>query len=107
MLNKVKLGSVRILSRPSVELMTTDQLTPEQKVTSGLTEVFFESRGWGFGVSIVTRRTGWDGGLGTSWRADPTENLTGILLTQCMWPSPSGPDVFLDFWAALYQSIDD
>jgi CubicO group peptidase (beta-lactamase class C family) len=67
-------------------------------------------------VSIVTRRTdlaasigmyGWDGGLGTSWRADPAENLTGILLTQCMWPSPSGPDVFLDFWAALYQSIDD
>ena len=116
MLNKGKLGSVRILSRPSVELMTTDQLTPEQKVTSGLTEVFFESRGWGFGVSIVTRRTdlaasigmyGWDGGLGTSWRADPAENLTGILLTQCMWPSPSGPDVFLDFWAALYQSIDD
>jgi len=116
MLNKGKLGSVRILSRPSVELMTTDQLTPEQKATSGLTEVFFESRGWGFGVSIVTRRTdlaasigmyGWDGGLGTSWRADPTENLTGILLTQCMWPSPSGPDVFLDFWAALYQSIDD
>jgi len=116
MLNKGKLGSVRILSRASVELMTTDQLTPEQKATSGLTEVFFESRGWGFGVSIVTRRTdlaasigmyGWDGGLGTSWRADPTENLTGILLTQCMWPSPSGPDVFLDFWAALYQSIDD
>jgi len=116
MLNKGKLGSVRILSRPSVELMTTDQLTPEQKATSGLTEVFFESRGWGFGVSIVTRRTelaasigmyGWDGGLGTSWRADPTEDLTGILLTQCMWPSPSGPDVFLDFWAALYQSIDD
>lgn len=116
MLNKGKLGSVRILSRPSVELMTTDQLTPEQKATSGLTEGFFESRGWGFGVSIVTRRTelaasigmyGWDGGLGTSWRADPAENLTGILLTQCMWPSPSGPDVFLDFWAALYQSIDD
>jgi CubicO group peptidase (beta-lactamase class C family) len=50
---------------------------------------------------------GWDGGLGTSWRADPAENLTGILLTQCMWPSASGPDVFLDFWAALYQSIDD
>ena len=116
MLNKGKLGSVRILSRPSVELMTTDQLTPEQKATSGLTEGFFESRGWGFGVSIVTRRTdlaasigmyGWDGGLGTSWRADPAENLTGILLTQCMWPSSSGPDVFLDFWAGLYQSIDD
>jgi CubicO group peptidase (beta-lactamase class C family) len=116
MLNKGKLGSVRILSRPSVELMTTDQLTPEQKATSGLTEGFFESHGWGFGVSIVTRRAelagpvgmyGWDGGLGTSWRADPAENLTGILLTQRMWTSPSGPDVYLDFWASLYQSIDD
>jgi CubicO group peptidase (beta-lactamase class C family) len=116
MLNKGKLGNVRILSRPSVELMTTDQLTPEQKATSGLTEDFFESHGWGFGVSIATRRTelagtvgmyGWDGGLGTSWRADPVENLTGILLTQCMWTSPRGPDVFLDFWASLYQSIDD
>lgn len=116
MLNKGKLGSVRILSRPSVELMTTDQLTPEQKATSGLTEGSFESHGWGFGVSIVTRRTdlagsvgmyGWDGGLGTSWRADPAENLTGILLTQCMWTSPNGPDVYLDFWASLYQSIND
>ena len=116
MLNKGRLGSVRILSRPSIELMTTDQLTPEQKATSGLTEDFFESHGWGFGVSIVTHRTelagsvgmyGWDGGLGTSWRGDPMENLTGILLTQSMWTSPSGPDVFLDFWASLYQSIDD
>ena len=116
MLDKGKLGSVRILSRPSVELMTTDQLTPGQKATSGLTEDSFESHGWGFGVSIVTRRTelagsvgmyGWDGGLGTSWRADPAENLTGILLTQRMWTSPNGPDVYLDFWASLYQSIDD
>ena len=116
MLDKGKLGSVRILSRPSVELMTTDQLTPDQKATSGLTEGSFESHGWGFGVSIATRRTelagsvgmyGWDGGLGTSWRADPAENLTGILLTQRMWTSPNGPDVYLDFWASLYQSIDD
>ena len=116
MLHRGKLGNVRILSRPSVELMTTDQLTPEQKATSGLTEDFFESHGWGFGVSVVTRRCklagsigmyGWDGGLGTSWRADPSENLSGILLTQHMWASPSGPDVVLDFWASLYQSIDD
>ncbi len=31
MLNKGKLGKERLLSRPSVETMTTDQLTPEQK----------------------------------------------------------------------------
>ncbi len=36
MLNKGKHGSERILCRPSVETMTTDQLTPEQKAVSGL-----------------------------------------------------------------------
>ena len=35
MLNKGKHGRERILSRPSVELMTTDQITPEQKAVSG------------------------------------------------------------------------
>ena len=30
MLNQGKLGDTRILSRPTVEVMTTDQLTPEQ-----------------------------------------------------------------------------
>ena len=38
MLNGGRLGSERILSRPSVELMTTDQLTPEQK--AGLRIIF-------------------------------------------------------------------
>src|SRR6266571_3638194 len=35
MLNKGKHGSGRVLSRPSVETMTTDQLKPEQKAVSG------------------------------------------------------------------------
>src|SRR5260370_39908988 len=34
MLNGGRLGSERILSRPPVELMTTDQLSPEQKLGS-------------------------------------------------------------------------
>src|SRR5216683_6667892 len=34
MLNGGRLGSERILSRPSVELMTTDQIAPEQKLGS-------------------------------------------------------------------------
>src|SRR5436305_5165350 len=56
MLSQGKLCSERILSRLSVELMTTDQLTPEQKVVSGLVPGYFDSHGWGFGVSMVTRR---------------------------------------------------
>ncbi len=112
MLNKGKHGSERILSRPSVEVMTTDQLTPEQKVG---TEMLLGGRGWGFGVSVVTQRDdlgsvgrfGWDGGLGTSWSSDPAEDMVGILMTQAAWTSPSPPHVYLDFWTSAYQAIDD
>jgi CubicO group peptidase (beta-lactamase class C family) len=114
MLNGGRLGNERILSRPSVELMTTDQLTPEQKRGQ---ELFFnDNRGWGFGVSVFTRRDhlcnvagryGWEGGYGTSWYSDPKENLTGILLTQRMMESPQMPVVMADFWTLAYQAIDD
>jgi CubicO group peptidase (beta-lactamase class C family) len=114
MLNGGRLGNERILSRPSVELMTTDQLTPEQKLGS---EIFFgDNRGWGMGLSVFTRRDnlchvpgrfGWDGGYGTSWYSDPKENLTGILLTQRMTDSPQPPRALVDFWTLAYQAIDD
>jgi len=116
MLNKGKHGSERILSRPSVETMTTDQLTAEQKAASGLVGGYFDSHGWGFGLSVITRRDdvaavpgrfGWDGGLGTSWYSDPREALVGILMTQRAWISPSPPGVCLDFWTSAYQAIDD
>jgi CubicO group peptidase (beta-lactamase class C family) len=114
MLSQGKLGSERILSRLSVELMTTDQLTPEQKAVSGLFPGFFDSQGWGFGVSVVTKRDdiasvpgryGWEGGLGTSWYSDPREDMVIILMTQCAWASPSPPNVY--FWTLAYQAIDD
>ena len=76
---------------------------------------YFTTRGWGFGVSIVARRTdlpnagtsGWDGGLGTLWRTDPREDMLTILLTQLAWASPNPPDVARDFWTSAYQAIDD
>jgi CubicO group peptidase (beta-lactamase class C family) len=116
MLSQGKHESSRILSRLSVETMTTDQLTPEQKAVSGLVPGYFDSHGWGFGMSVVTRRDdvaavpgryGWDGGLGTSWYSDPREEMVTILMTQRAWTSPSPPDVCLDFWTSAYQTIDD
>ena len=114
LLNGGRLGSERILSRPSVELMTMDHLTPEQKQGS---EIFFgDNRGWGLGLSVFTKRDnlcdvpgrfGWDGGYGTSWYSDPREGLTGVLLTQRMMDSPQPPPALADFWTLAYQAIDD
>jgi len=116
MLNVGRHERTRILSRASIETMTTDQLTPAQKAVSGLINDYFDSHGWGFGVAMVTRRTdvagsigsfGWDGGLGTSWRSDPREEMVGILLTQASWTSPNPPNVALDFWTSAYGAIED
>ena len=114
LLNGGRLGTERILSRPSVELMTSDQLTPEQRLGSEL--LLGASRGWGFGLSVVTARDdlcdvpgryGWVGGYGTSWYSDPREAMTGILLTQRVMDSPEPTRVFSDFWTLAYQAIDD
>ncbi|HKU21936.1 MAG TPA: serine hydrolase domain-containing protein [Terriglobales bacterium] len=115
MLNRGTYGKQRILSRPSVELMTSDQLTNREKAVSGLVAGYFDNHGWGFCMSVVTKQEdfrsvgtfGWDGGLGTSWYSDPKKELAGILLTQRAWTSPSPPDVCLDFWTSAYQAIDD
>ena len=50
---------------------------------------------------------GWDGGLGTIWRNDPSEQLVTILLTNTTWTSPQPPDVAVDFLTATYAAIDD
>jgi CubicO group peptidase (beta-lactamase class C family) len=118
MLNGGTYGNKRILSRPSIELMTTDQITPEQKAASKseFFPGFWDSHGWGFGMAIDTRRDnlwqtpgryGWDGGYGTSWYVDPTEELIGILLTQRVWDEFPIPKVYIDFWTAAYAAIDD
>ncbi|MGI8856046.1 MAG: serine hydrolase domain-containing protein [Thermomicrobiales bacterium] len=111
LLNKGTYGSERILSRPSVEAMTTDQLTAAQRAATGM--FLGENRGWGFGMSIITKRDdvasvpgrfGWDGGLGTSGYTDPREEMVAILMTQRLPPSS---DLFSDFWTSAYQAIDD
>ncbi|MER6950119.1 serine hydrolase domain-containing protein [Nonomuraea sp. NPDC000554] len=114
MLNKGRHGGERILSRPSVELMTTDQLTEQQKAEN--TVFFGGASGWGLGINVVTRRDdlanvpgrfGWTGGTGTCVYTDPAEELIGILLTQRYMTSPTPPAVFRDFWTCAYQVIDD
>lgn len=109
-------GTDRILSRPSVETMTIDHLTAAQKAASIFVPGFFDSRGWGFGVAVITRRDepsapvgqyGWAGGLGTCWSSDPGEDMVVVLMTQQAWTSPNPPLICRDFWTLAYQAIDD
>lgn len=115
LLNNGRHGTERILSRPAVQTMTTDQLSPATKAISGFFPGYFDHQGWGMGVAVITGRDnlsatpgryGWDGGLGTSWWSDPAEDLTGIMLHQRAEFHPVSKP-YLDFWTSVYQAIDD
>lgn len=113
MLNKGWHGGGQILSRASVDLMTSDQLTPEQRAES---EIFFGGYStWGFGMAVdIARkeifhnpgRFGWTGGLGATAYTDPAEGMIGILFTPRMMDSPEPPRVFTDFWTLAYGAME-
>ena len=78
----------RLLSERSVELMTTNHLTPEQLAGAG---PVLAPRGWGYCMAVtvtpdeaspVPGRYGWDGGSGSSWFNDPHRDLIAIAMTQ-------------------------
>jgi CubicO group peptidase (beta-lactamase class C family) len=113
LLNKGRHRSVQILSRATVELMTYDQLTPEQRTGS---ELFFgDYSSWGLGMAVDIQRReifhtpgryGWTGGFGTTAYNDPQEGMIGILFTQRMMDSPEPPKVFTDFWTLAYEAME-
>ncbi|MFE7563248.1 serine hydrolase domain-containing protein [Kitasatospora sp. NPDC057500] len=122
LLNHGKHGDARILSRPVVELMTTNRLTAEQtaaRETLARDNVHLsygqgQHGGWGLGMAVRTYRGdyapigqfGWDGGSGTSTYADPENGITGILLTQVGMTVPNAARLIHDFWTTVHQSVD-
>jgi len=113
MLNKGMHGREQILSRATVELMTSDQLTPEQRAGAEIFLGDFSSWGFGMAVDIQRReifhspgRFGWTGGLGTTAYTDPANGMIGILFTQRMMDSPEPPKVFMDFWTLAYGAME-
>jgi CubicO group peptidase (beta-lactamase class C family) len=113
MLNKGRHGRKQVLSRATVELMTSDQLTPEQRAGA---EIFFGTySSWGLGMAVDTGRKeiyhnpgrfGWTGGFGTTAYTDPADEMIGILFTQRMMDSPEPPKVFTDFWTLAYGAME-
>jgi CubicO group peptidase (beta-lactamase class C family) len=104
----------RLLSRASVEAMTTDQIDAARSAGGPSPD---GSQGWGFGVGVQVRRAGlwrsvgsygWDGGLGSSWANDPRERLVGVVLTTDSFTAPFPPPaVIQDFWTCVYAATGD
>jgi CubicO group peptidase (beta-lactamase class C family) len=109
-------GVQRLLSEASVGQMATDQLTPGQKAASIALDLFLDGHGWGFGMMVLTSDDGaglsaasygWDGGFGTSYRADPAVGLTTVLLTQRMMAGPNDVAINTEFRTLARQACKD
>ena len=102
-----------VLSPESVRVMTVDRMTAAERAEN---RIFVgDHSGWGLMMAVpagdgdgstgIPGGYGWEGGTGTSWRTDPTNGLTGILLTQRAMISPEPTEVVTDFWAAAYAAV--
>jgi CubicO group peptidase (beta-lactamase class C family) len=104
-------GDRRLLSRESVDLMTTDHLGDRYRAPGG--DVFLDGQGWGYGGGVdvhVTEpwhrlgRYGWVGGTGTSAYVHRPTRSVRIFLSQVQLGGPTSIDVMKAFWRATASS---
>ncbi|MFM0250150.1 serine hydrolase domain-containing protein [Paraburkholderia sediminicola] len=118
LLGRGRVGSIRLLSHRSVDLMRSNFLTRDQRRVPAFGQVMWAGQGFGLGLSVVDDPAqqlpfgyrsmgsfGWPGAYGTSWFADPVENLIGIMLIQRRAGEPFPMSV--DFERRVYDAIDD
>ncbi len=106
--NEGELNGERILSRQSVNLMTTDHLGSKIK--------FRDGEGFGLGFSVVTNKGlrgtlgsigeyGWGGAYGSTYWIDPVEDLIVVYFTQLRPYSIVKDQLMLR--TLIYQSLTD
>ena len=99
-------GGGSVLPAGGVRAMTSDQLTDAQKAFGGLGPDFFARKSWGYCQAVYDGGAfGWNGGLGTSWIADPAKDLTVIVMTQRLFESPDLPAVHRAIQTAVYAGL--
>jgi CubicO group peptidase (beta-lactamase class C family) len=118
LLARGRLGDTRLLSHRSVDLMRSNFLSRDQRRQPAFGHVVWAGQGFGLGLSIVDdaaqqlplgyRSVGsfsWPGAYGTSWLADPVEDMIAIMLIQrrSIEPFP----MVVDFERRVYDAIDD
>lgn len=107
------------LLRPETRaMMTSNQLTPEQRVAARMfgRPIFAEGHGYGMGVAVVmepdkadamrcrggTGTIGWPGAYGSWWQADPTDDSVLIFMAHSMADLPQmARGVGLGVWSAI------
>jgi CubicO group peptidase (beta-lactamase class C family) len=107
-----------ILRPETRALMTSNQLTPEQRATARLfgQTLFAEGHGYGMGVAVVMEpekadpmrcrggigTIGWPGAYGGWWQADPTDGSVLIFLAHNMVELPQmARGIGLGVWSAI------
>jgi CubicO group peptidase (beta-lactamase class C family) len=99
MLGRGEVDGVRLAKSETVDLMTTNRLTDEQRGHAFLGMPFWLSQGFGLGTSMVLDAEkhqwmgagaegsfGWPGAFGTWWQADPANDMILIYLIQDSMP---------------------
>ena len=104
----------RLLSRASIEAMTTDQIDVAGGAPGPLPD---GSQGWGFSVGVQVRRSGlgppigaygWAGGMGSLWTNDPSNELVSVMLTTDAFAGPFPlPEVIQDFQTGAYTALEN
>lgn len=114
LLNYGILDGTRLLSRKTVQLMSSNHLNPAQLQSMGTPERPNHGFGYGLGVGVMIDRGlngsmrsngsfGWGGAAGTECIIDPQENLVLLLMTQRLM-APYAHNVLMQ--NLVYQAID-
>jgi CubicO group peptidase (beta-lactamase class C family) len=112
-----KLGGARILSRTSVELMTSDHLG-SRVLAASPSAGFLGVEGYGFGLGFLVRKEAgiaavpgsagefmWGGLFGTFFWVDPRERIVAVVMTQASGPQRTA---YRRLWKQLvHQAIVD
>jgi CubicO group peptidase (beta-lactamase class C family) len=127
LIERGRLNGVRYLSPKSIDIMTANHLTPEQRAVPFLGMDFWAGQGFGLGFSVVddvAKRNafgdysslgtvGWPGAYGTWWAADAKEDMVMLFMIQMLALNPAalaGSGVLgmrPRFQALVYDAIDD
>jgi CubicO group peptidase (beta-lactamase class C family) len=108
LLNRGRLGNARLLSKKTVELMTSNHLPPSIPDIG-----MFGGTGYGLGVSVLLDpaslgnlgsqgQFGWGGAATTHVIIDPKEDMVAVYCTQIM---PGDFNLINQFKTLVYQSI--